>query len=517
MKSDDELRAEDRAIREKLAAGAEARLRRIPGVVHVSVGAKQKAGALTGQMCIRVYVDRKRSRAEVPADELVPAEIDGIPTDVNVVVGQFRFQDDNSRQRPIRGGIQISNRIIDFNDTMTGTQIARGTLGFIATDKTDRAPVLVSNWHVLYANFAIHGDKVYQPAPLTLAPIAFADVPMKPKDDVDKIGVLRRYEISEKCDGAIAAIDVSSCCHCCGIHYANDIPGLQAPDSVTHVMTPPRETIVDKATAVGTMKVYKRGQKTLRSEGTVVDPHYPNFSITEHGSAHQFTGQIAIENSAGNTTPFSDKGDSGSAIISGDNKIVGLLFASAEDHTNTPTTYRTIANHIDDVLSLLNIEIPFSPDVKIIAGERVPVHEAPIPEPYRALRERLQQHENTARLLALGQRHADEVTYLVNHCKPVTIAWHKAHGPAILATVMGAVRDGHYRLPASVKGTAPYEAVERMREVLSRYGSPALREHVGRGEAAPLLQELKACTDIHEVIDRIAGDERLRALLRGIE
>lgn len=516
MKSDDELRAEDQAIRETLAAGAEGRLRRIPGVVHVSVGAKHRAGAITGQMCIRVYVERKRSRAEIPADEIVPAEIDGIPTDVNVVSGAFRFQDDNSRQRPIRGGIQISNRIIDMNDTMTGTQIARGTLGFIAIDKTDKAPVMVSNWHVLYANFAIHGDKVYQPGPSTLAPIALADVPKKPTDDVDKIGVLRRYEISDKCDGAIAAIDVSSCCHCCGIHYANDIPGLQAQDPVTHKMIPPRETIVDKATAVGNMKVYKRGHKTLRTEGTVIDPNYPNFSINEHGT-HEFTGQIAIENIAGNTVPFSMKGDSGSAIISGDNKIVGLLFASAEDHTNPTTTYRTIANHIDDVLSLLNIDIPFSQDVKIIAGERVPVHEAPIPAPYRALRQRLERHENTARLLALGQRHADEVTYLVNHCKPVTIAWHKAQGPAILATVMGAVRDGHYRLPASVKGIAPCEAVERMRDVLSRYGSPALREHVGRSEAAPILEELKACADIDEVIDHIAGDERLRALLRGIE
>jgi hypothetical protein len=514
MKSDDELRAEDRAIREKLAAGAEARLRRIPGVVHVSVGAKQKAGAVTGQLCIRVYVDRKRSRAEVPADEIVPPEIDGIPTDVNVVAGAFRFQDDNSRQRPIRGGIQISNRIIDFNDQMTGTQIARGTLGFIATDKTDKAPVIVSNWHVLYANGAIHGDKVYQPAPATLAPIAFEDVPMKPKDDVDKIAVLRRSEISEKCDGAIAAIDVSSCCHCCGIHFANDIPGLR--DAATN--TPPRETIVDKTTAVGTMKVYKRGQKTLRTAGVVVDPHYPTFSITEHGSTHEFKLQIAVEHAAGNTTPFTLAGDSGSALITGDNKIVGLIFGSgATSQPNTPTQYVSLANHIDDVLDALNIEIPFSPDVKIIAGERVPVYEAPIPEPYRALRERLQQHENTARLLALGQRHADEVTHLVNHCKPVTIAWHKAHGPAILATVMGAVRDGHYRLPASVKGIAPYEAVERMREVLSRYGSPALREHVGRGEAAPILEELKDCADIHEVIDRIAGDERLRALLRGIE
>jgi hypothetical protein len=518
MKTDEQLKAENKAIRDMLAAGAEEQLRAIPGVVHVSVGIKEQAGGITDRLCIRVYVKEKKEKEALSADELIPAEINGIPTDVNVV-GEFEFSDDNTRYRPIKGGIQISNRIIVLNDAGTGTQMSRGTLGCIAIDTTDNAPVMLSNWHVLYGSAGRTGDKVYQPTPTSIPPTDLGDLPLRPKDDNDKIGVLRRQEISDKVDGAIAAIDVSSCCHCCGIHFSNEINGLSKVENGQP--RPPRNTIVGDEKATGGMTVFKVGKSTGRTEGVVIDDNYPSFSISKDGTNYTFTGQIAIRN-VNQNLPFSDHGDSGSVIVNLQNKIVGLLFASGRNIPVKGTTmpFATIANHISDVLSALKIRIPYSPDVKVTAGEtlaHVPatVFEAPIPEPYRRLREHLQKEETTARLFALGERHSEEVTYLVNHCRPVTVAWHRSHGPALLATVMGAVRDGHYKLPATVKGVALYELLERMRDALSAHGGPALKETMNSAQIN--LKELfDDCDDLNELIEHLAGDHRLASMLEGM-
>jgi hypothetical protein len=268
------------------------------------------------------------------------------------------------------------------------------------------------------------------------------------------------------------------------------------------------------------MKVFKVGKSTGRTEGVVVDDNHPSFDIVKDATTHTFTGQIAIQN-IDNTKPFSTHGDSGSVIINLDNKIVGLLFASGKQVTvkGVVRPFATIANHISDVFAALKIRIPYSQDVKVISGERlasVPtVFEAPIPEPYRALRERLQDNEATAKLFAIGQRHSDEIIYLVNHCRPVTVAWRRAEGPAILATVMGAVRDGHYRLPEKIKGVAPYELLERMRVVLGERGSSALRETMNSARV-DLKELFRDCDNLNDLIDRMTRDHNLVSLLGGV-
>jgi hypothetical protein len=149
----EQLIAENQSIRDLLARGPEAELRAIPGVAHVSVGLKEKDGHVTDQLCIRVYVVAKKDRRALPAGELIPDEIHGIATDVNVV-NTYQFTADHSRYRPIKGGIELTNRIIGLNDAGDGTQVSTGTLGCIAIDKTDDAPVMLSNWHILGKNWA---------------------------------------------------------------------------------------------------------------------------------------------------------------------------------------------------------------------------------------------------------------------------------------------------------------------------------------------------------------------------
>ena len=59
MPAQDELRDANRAVRELLAGGLEDELRSIPGVIHVSVGLKERGGVVTDELAIRIYVEEK--------------------------------------------------------------------------------------------------------------------------------------------------------------------------------------------------------------------------------------------------------------------------------------------------------------------------------------------------------------------------------------------------------------------------------------------------------------------------
>ncbi len=501
MKSNEQLRAENQQIRAMLAEGVECSLLSFPNVLHVSVGLKESGGRLSDQLCVRVYVNRKLPPSELRVEQTIPRQVHGVPTDVHVV-GAFEFSEDNTRYRPIKGGIQITNRIIDLNEAGNGTQISRGTLGCIAIDTTDNAPVILSNWHVLYGEDGRNGDKVYQPPPTSIPPTDLADLPLRPDDNTDKIAILRRSQISSSVDGAIAAIDVSSCCHCCGIHFSNEINGLSVANR------PPRNTIVGDERAVSGMVVFKVGKSTGRSEGVVVDDNHPTFSISRGGSTYSFSGQIAIQNKDP-LSAFSTHGDSGSVVINLNNKIVGLLFAAGKKVMvkGVEQPYVSIANHISDVFTALKIQIPYSPDVKVTSGTLASAglpatFEAPIPEPYRALRARLESDPVTAPLVRMAQEHADEVTRLVNYCRPVTVAWRRNQGPAILATMMSSIRDGRNEIPEHVQGVRLHQLLLCMRDALLTHGSAELKKSLQSIEL-DVESLFCACGTVDELIDRL--------------
>jgi hypothetical protein len=502
MKTTDQLKAANQTIRDFLASGVEDRLRAMPGVTHVSVGLKETDGRATSDLCVRVYVAEKRTASDLPSSALIPARIDGVATDVNTI-GDVEFQADANRYRPLIGGIQITNRIIGAIAAGRPDDMVRGTLGCVAIDGTDKAPVLLTSWHVLFAHGGRAGDKVFQPAPIGVDIVPAASLPLRPRDEIDKIAFIRRGVVNDKVDCAIAALDVSSCCRCCGLRYSNEIFGLRDAGQ------PPRTTIVGDDHAVAGMPVFKVGHRTMRSAGVVVDPNCAPFTITLNGTPHTFAGQMAIESTTP-AEPFSDQGDSGAAIISKDNKIVGLLFARGKKITagGSVRPFVTFANHIGNVLSALNVTIPFSSEIKVTSGEvleDVPVFEAPVPEPYRALRARLDAHPATARLLAIGEQHREEIVHLVNHCRPVTVAWHRCHGPALLATLMGSVRDGTYQIPPAVKGVTLPEALARMRSVLGEHGSDHLRESLALPEGDRVIRSCEESADLRVVLECLRG------------
>lgn len=63
----------------RVRADAERDLLKLPGVTGVDVGYKRVGGKITRTPAILVYVKKKR---DVPAQEAIPKQIQGIPTDV---------------------------------------------------------------------------------------------------------------------------------------------------------------------------------------------------------------------------------------------------------------------------------------------------------------------------------------------------------------------------------------------------------------------------------------------------
>src|SRR5205807_733333 len=122
---------------------------------------KIKGGQPTGTDAVRVYVNRKFPKAQIPQPQLVPAAIRGVPTDV-VETGRFRAfavapaPTPRDRFRPIRPGSSIGPPPI-------GNMVEAGTLGAIV--KSGGAQYILSNNHVLANEDKLSvGTAIFQPA-----------------------------------------------------------------------------------------------------------------------------------------------------------------------------------------------------------------------------------------------------------------------------------------------------------------------------------------------------------------
>jgi hypothetical protein len=121
---------------------AQGQLLAIPGVHSVSIGAKFVAGKSTPEWAIQVYLVKKRPAAELSAAELIPAQINGVKTDVieaampTLCATTFP---DTTEYPDLCGGMQIQ-----AGNSVTGF----GTLGCIATT-SDANVVAITNHHVV--------------------------------------------------------------------------------------------------------------------------------------------------------------------------------------------------------------------------------------------------------------------------------------------------------------------------------------------------------------------------------
>jgi hypothetical protein len=441
-----------------LESGAEAELRRLPGVVHVTTGVKRTGGSVIDALAILVYVRQKRPIEELAPSDRVPAEIAGVPTDVNVVP-EVKFADDQTLYRPVIGGSQITNGIKQLNADLTGTEMHSGTLGCLATRTSDGKTVLLTNWHVLSHTGGKVGDNVYQPRPVPEPDDITDSYPKYPKSSENAIAKIALMTVNANVDAAIATINTCySCCCNCGTGFADKINGLNVAGG---------DFIRSKGPATAGQTVIKVGKKTGRTQGTVVTLNAPSFTITRDGNNFTFTGQIEI---AGTGGAFGQSGDSGSAVVGTDGKIVGLYFASS-------TTGQAFANHIANVESAMGIAINLTAAEGGFGSSAAQAQVQP-PDAIAILSARLSKTGTGRELLAVVERHADEVLRLVNHRRAVTVVWHRTHGPQWVAHGARSSRIPEYRIPESIEGVTIKSCLLALGDILEREGSSALARDV---------------------------------------
>src|SRR2546422_9141855 len=114
-------------------------------IVGVGIGKKIKGGQPTGTDAVRVYVNRKFPKAQIPQPKLVPAAIRGVPTDV-VETCRFRAftmppaPTPRNRFQPNRPGSSIGPPPI-------GNMVEAGALGAVV--KKGGGACIPRNKHVL--------------------------------------------------------------------------------------------------------------------------------------------------------------------------------------------------------------------------------------------------------------------------------------------------------------------------------------------------------------------------------
>ena len=495
MNNINELRKKEAAIKKILDSGVREKLMKIPGVTHVSVGLKEKGNNATDEFSIRVYVKEKKDKSLLTAKETIPAEINGIKTDVNQV-SKSRMLVDNTQYIPIKGGIQI--RI--------GNSF--GTLGCLAKDTSNNI-VMVTCAHV--GGFPAAGQNIFQPD--------FGATPAP----TNVIGVTTANQATNP------SVD-------CAAHTVN------VTTLTTNTMNNLSIAMTKVGAAVAGARVYKVGRTTGLTRGKIIDANaatsvdgYPGG--TPPNGTINFTGAMKIQALFKYTEcccctcydtdtifRFSDQGDSGSVVIMSDGTGVGLLFADNEGPGGPDSPHETYACSLTAVQTALHVTITptvadTGPQVPIVslpqpaeivsgkdkkgkklkpaakgkAGAKAkPPLKAAHPEKAKmkaamemenllsSLEDKLNATESGADLLQLITSNRSEILDLINHKRPVTILWHHSQGPAFTAHFMNSLKDTKYVIPKDVNGVTLKMLVIKMAAVLQEYGSPKLKTDIDK-------------------------------------
>jgi hypothetical protein len=316
MKINPEIRRAKAAVEKDLLARK--------GVTGVGVGEKISGGKRTGTACIRVYVKKKLPKSKLAKADVIPAEINGVPTDVierefvlhpaAVALDDLRLQVDAATYDPLTGGISIGPC------RAVGGYVYVGTLGLVVEDNDTDDPMMLSNFHVMCIdNGWSAGDTMAQPGR-----------PDGGSCPGGIVGELSRAVLGGQVDGAVARITNRG--HNCRITEVGNVSGT--------------------ATAVDAEPVRKRGRTTELTHGFVDDT---SLSVTiDYGDGLgnvTLTNQIGIEADLSQSAQFGNNGDSGSVVVNESEEVIGLYFAGTDDGSYG------VANPIGAVLSALDVHL----------------------------------------------------------------------------------------------------------------------------------------------------------------
>lgn len=294
----------------------------LDNVVGVAPSLKVSGGKPTDQWSLTVLVEKKLPKNKLAKDALVPAQIDGVVTDV-VEVGEIDALAFNARVQPALPGFSIGHH-----------DITAGTLGCLVRDlrhcdcppedecRKGSSPdaygdyLILSNNHVLAnSNAARPGDLILQPGPF--------DGGVYPSDAIAR---LERFEpITFGFPGGFNLVDAAVARPLYSRGVTSSIIGVAMPNGIGQALT-------------GTL-VIKVGRTTQVTVGRVL--------ATNATVAVNFGVGVAVFRHQIITTAMSAGGDSGSLLMDSNLNAVGLLFAGS--------AVVTIHNHIADVEAALGV------------------------------------------------------------------------------------------------------------------------------------------------------------------
>ncbi len=319
--------------------------------VHaIGIGRKVTADRGSSEMCVRVYVVQKLPASLLSPRDVIPATIDGVPTDIIESQPAFVLSKKKTirqtaakrrphetrnaamaiptctvnrrkRQRPVVGGISAGHR-----------DITAGTIAcFCRSTRVGDDPTSVyalSNNHVFAnVNQALLGDPLYQPGPIDGGTLT------------DYFAKLDRYvHISlggteaNRVDAAIGGL----------------LPGVPYKAEVCSI-----GSISGTLQGAEDMPVRKHGRTTGYTEGKIDDVEYDALVGMDHSDPSivaLFNSQLRLVSTT--SQPIGLGGDSGSAVFhKTQNRIVGLYFAGPSSGSYG------VANRIQDVMNELQIDI----------------------------------------------------------------------------------------------------------------------------------------------------------------
>lgn len=306
----------------------ESRLMRMRNVVAVGVGFKTVGGVQTNEVSVVVSVVNKLPLIQLPEAARVPSVLGGVQTDV-IETGQFfALQDPTQKMRPARPGVSLGHY-----------QITAGTFGCLV--QRDGQVFILSNNHILAnSNRAQPGDAILQPGPHDGGTLA------------DQIGTLEQF--------IPVSFGISTGCGCSPFALLLRLLGLARPrinepgnNTVDCAIARPLSADLVNADILNIGIPSGAGMVTL---GTPVQKSGRTTGLTS-GEITQldvtvsvlYGTQIAVFRNQLMTGARSQGGDSGSAVLDMNNRVVGLLFAGS----NTAT----IMNPIQLVLEALQVQV----------------------------------------------------------------------------------------------------------------------------------------------------------------
>ncbi len=480
-------------IKNRAVAGLLAR----PGVVMVGLGSKEVGGEPTGELAIKVFVKVKRAPGDVPAGDLIPATIEGVPTDV-IESGEIHLaaeppsgaiitsEDmDSTRYRPLTGGGRIRREGSEWS----------GTIGCFLVNPGDLSKVYgLTNYHV------VNGDDVQVPV-LGASPVG------QPSGSgsvthccSDIFGKFAGGTKNEDRDEALIQLDA----------------GIQWRAEITEIgVVAGKHTLTQADATPQTYKVRKRGARTLLTGGVV---------RALYGTSHEADNLVAIKPNpnpaAGTQTVFFDhEGDSGAALVNDGGEVVGLVWGFDDSGNGYAYSIAHVLERFANVEKVtVDVAVAIKPGITntvpgaamartppeltdVLGSAGLPVSPAPpgwVPEPVGLsaappqLERDLDRSPAGRLLVTVWLEHQMELLTLVNSNRRVAVAWHRSGASALFQALARMPTQPELALPATINGQPLTACIDRIQATFERFASLRLRRDLAR--LRPLLPDLAGLT-----------------------